>query len=297
MSDSVISILLPTRKRLQNLLRFFDSLAKMTQVPEKVEVVMRYDLDDEETESLVLPVYPFHVTRCKGPRIGMGGLTTDCYRASKGDWILLANDDLVFRSKGWDRILSHAMHLFPDEIALFYVRDGFKNHIFPMFPIFSRKLCDLLEDPFPVSYTGIHIDGHFYDIFERLKNLGHERRVYLDSIFIEHLYGLIGKAPWDETYEERDRIKDDYPYFALWRVRETAAERLFDAIEGCPLRELVKERWNGKKSLRPLLTMLMQAQQPRNYRLRFFCFNILRHYYEIWLKARRKFKKMRPYEV
>ena len=286
---SLISILLPTRKRPHNLLRLLASLASTTELPEKVEVILRYDSDDRETQELVFPSYPFHITHCKGPRIGMGGLTTDCYRASKGDCIVLANDDVVFHTKGWDRILRHAMCLFQDKIALFHVRDGYKNHVFPMFPIFSRKLCELLEDPFPESYTGIHIDGHFYDIFERLKNLGHERRVYLDSIFIEHLYGLIGKAEWDATYEERDRIRDDFPYFALWKVRESAAERLYDAIEGRPWRELVKEKWDGRRSLMPLINLLMSKSQPKGYRIRFFCYNILRHYYEIFLKI----KKMR----
>ena len=121
----LISLLLPTRGRPALVNRLFSSIAETTSRLDQVEVILYVDEDD--TGSRDLDCTDFRVIRIFGPALTMGGYNSACLQRARGDVLILANDDMVIRTPGWDDRI-RAMHAeFEDHIYLGYANDLFKK--------------------------------------------------------------------------------------------------------------------------------------------------------------------------
>lgn len=231
----MISLLLPTRGRPAFVNRLFASIAETTSYLDQVEVVLYVDEDD--TGSHDLDSKDFRVVRIVGPALTMGGYNSACLEKAQGDVLILANDDMVIRTPGWDDRI-RAMHAeFADQIYLGYANDLFKKSRFCTFPIMSRRTCELLADPYPSAYRRAFIDVHLFDIFKRLQHAGFDRIRYYDDLVFEHLHYRTGKAPYDETYgyARNGRFADDPTFITLTAMRSAAATRLIGVIRSEPV--------------------------------------------------------------
>jgi glycosyltransferase involved in cell wall biosynthesis len=229
----VISLLLPTRGRPALVQRLFKSVAEMTARLDRIEVILYVDEDDVGSHHL--DSRDFKVVRIIGPRLSMGDYNSACLRRARGEAIVLANDDMVVRTPGWDNKVA-AMHAgFPDGIYLAYPNDLFKNGRLATFPILSRRCCEVLGDPYPSAYRGAFIDAHLFDLFKRLKHAGLDRIRYLDDVIFEHLHYRSGKAAYDETYRMRGRFADDFTFIAMAQARSDGAKRLLSVLRGEPI--------------------------------------------------------------
>jgi hypothetical protein len=230
-----ISFLLPTRGRSSLVKRLFRSIAETTSHLEQVEVVLYVDEDD--TSSHELDSKDFRVVRIVGPALTMGGYNSACFEKAQGDVVILANDDMVIRSSGWDERICAMHEEFDDHIYLGYANDLFKKSKFCTFPIMSRRTCKLLADPYPAAYRRAFIDVHLFDIFKRLQHAGFDRIRYYDDLIFEHLHYRSGKAPYDETYgyARSGRFADDPTFIALTAIRGEAANRLISVIRNEPV--------------------------------------------------------------
>lgn len=231
----LISLLLPTRGRPALVNRLFASIAGTSSHLEQVEVVLYVDEDD--TSSHDLGSTDFRVVRIVGPALTMGGYNSACLQRARGDVLILANDDMVIRTPGWDDRIRAMNAEFEDQIYLGYANDLFKKSRFCTFPILSRRTCELLADPYPTAYRRAFIDVHLFDIFKRLQHAGFDRIRYYDDLVFEHLHYRTGKAPYDETYgyARSGRFADDPTFIALAAMRSTAANRLISAIRNEPV--------------------------------------------------------------
>lgn len=231
----MISLLLPTRNRPDFVTRLFDSIAAKTFCPDQVEVILYVDEDD--TDSHDLDSTDFRVVRIVGPALTMGGYNSACFEKAQGDVLILANDDMVIRTPGWDDRIRAMDAEFEDKIYLGYANDLFKKSRFCTFPILSRRTCELLADPYPAAYRRAFIDVHLFDIFKRLQHAGFDRIRYYDDLVFEHLHYRTGKAPYDETYgyARSGRFADDPTFIALTAIRSAAANRLISAIRNEPV--------------------------------------------------------------
>jgi hypothetical protein len=231
----LISLLLPTRGRPILVNRLFSSIAVTTSHLDQVEVVLYVDEDD--TGSRDLDSTDFRVTRIVGPALTMGGYNSACFKKARGDVLILANDDMVIRTLGWDDRIRAMNAEFEDQIYLGYANDLFKKSRFCTFPIMSRRTCELLADPYPAAYRRAFIDVHLFDIFKRLQHAGFDRIRYYDDLVFEHLHYRTGKAPYDETYgyARSGRFADDPTFIALTAIRSAAANRLISAIRNEPV--------------------------------------------------------------
>ena len=97
MTTPRISLLLPTHGRPTLAQRFIDSVEAQTREPGRVEIVAYVDDDDAASHHLDSRIISF--TRIIGPRTTMGGFNSACYARARGDIIILANDDLVIRTR------------------------------------------------------------------------------------------------------------------------------------------------------------------------------------------------------
>lgn len=226
----MISLLLPTRGRPALVQRLFDSIATSTANLDNIEVILY--VDDDDTASHSLGSDRFTVHRIIGPPTTMGHYNSSCLARSRGDIVILANDDMVIRTQGWDERVTAVHAEYRDGVYLAYCNDLFKNRGWCTFPILPRRTCELLVDPYPVVYQGAFIDTHLVDIFKRLEHAGVNRIRYLSDVVFEHLHYRVGKAEFDATYRKRGRFLDDHTFVALAASRRDGARRLLGAIQG-----------------------------------------------------------------
>lgn len=225
-----ISLLLPTRGRQALVDRLFRSIGETTTHLDRVEVILY--VDDDDTDSHHLDSENIHVVRIIGPSLSMGGYNSACLAQARGDIIILINDDMVIGTHGWDEKIAELDASIPDKIYLAYGNDLFKKGNLCTFPILSRRICELLVEPYPNEYQGAFIDYHLFDIFKRLQHAGFDRIHYMSDVVFEHLHYRTGKAPFDETYGNRGRFADDSAFLALIESRRESASCLLRVLRG-----------------------------------------------------------------
>ncbi|GLK87736.1 glycosyltransferase family 2 protein [Pseudomonas turukhanskensis] len=229
-NPALISLLLPTRGRPELAERFFASVVKTAEHLAAIEVILYVDEDDPGSHQL--DGGALHTVRIIGPNRSMGAYNTACYRACRGEIVVLVNDDMVMGTPGWDQALRNLHDRYADRIYLAYGNDLLKKRGLATFPILARSTCELLVDPYPETYAGAFIDVHLFDIFKRVQQAGFERIVYLPDVIFEHLHYRTGKASYDATYSKRGRFQDDPAFIQLADNRREAAGRVVAALQG-----------------------------------------------------------------
>jgi ABC-type polysaccharide/polyol phosphate transport system ATPase subunit len=268
-----ISLLLPTRGRAELLRRFLESVLARSERPELVEVVAYADDDDPASHGF--QVEGLEVRTIVGPRVSMGGYNSACFEQSRGDIIVLGNDDVVIQTRGWDRKLREMHAALQDRVYLAYPNDLFKGRALSAFPILSRATCRVLGEPFPRAYRGAFIDVHLLDIFKRLEQSGHSRLIYLEDVVFEHMHYRTGKGDYDRTYGARGRFLDDETFLRLRDERSAVAGKLLAAIEGgrAPRPAAPPAAVDGSGLLR---ASLLDRELPLPWRLRLYVWFIAR---------------------
>lgn len=274
-----ISLLLPTRGRPDLARRFLASVVECSTHLSDVEVVLCVDDDDPKSFEIDHPA--LEVRRIVGPRRTMGAYNSDCLAKSRGEIVILVNDDLVIRTQDWDDRVRAIHRSVPDQIYLAYANDLLKKDRLSTFPILSRRTCELLAEPYPSSYRGAFIDYHLMDIFKRLEKCGWNRLNYLPDVVFEHLHYRTGKAKNDDTYRARGRFADDMLFVGLAPMRAAACHRLAVAIRDDSVAEVspgflpAETRLNPWRAFRLFIrTFLMDRSLPFGWRFRlwwWFC--------------------------
>jgi len=278
-----ISLLLPTRGRAELLRRFLESVLARSERPDLVEVVVYADEDDPSSHGF--QVEGLEVRTIVGPRASMGDYNTACFERSRGDIVVLGNDDVVIQTRGWDRKLREMHAAMQDRVYLAYPNDLFKGRSLSAFPILSRAACQMLGEPFPRAYRGAFIDYHLLDIFKRLERRGHPRLIYLEDVVFEHMHYRTGKGDFDEIYGKRDRFGDDDTFLRMRDERNAAAARLLAAIEGeAAVRPPVATAPTAPELLQ---VSLLDRELPFSWRLRLFLWFIARALARLILDRRR----------
>ncbi len=269
-----ISLLVPSRGRPELLRRFLESTLARSERPELVEVIVYADEDDPSSHGFQVEGLEVHTL--VGPRATMGHYNTACFEKSRGEIVVIGNDDVVIQTRGWDRILREMHAVMQDGIYMAYPNDLFKGRGLSAFPILSRKACAILSQPFPMAYRGSFIDYHLLDIFKRLESRGHRRLIYLEEVAFEHMHYRTGKGDFDETYGRRGRFTDDHTFLKLRDERSAEAMRLHDAIErGAPAGARVVTA-NSAPSAGLLRASLLDDELPWPWRLRLYFWFIAR---------------------
>jgi hypothetical protein len=220
-----ISLLLPTRARPALVNRLFESVVQTTTLPDNLECVVYIDVDDDASCGIERPA--FKVSKLMGPAgQTMGNMMRSCYEASRGRYVMLLNDDVVFRTPGWDDRVRLAFQQFPDEVALVYGNDLDQGQSRPTLPFVSRTVCQLMGAICPRGYHNLHIESHLFDIFKQLSDFDQHRLVYLGDVVFEHMHYTVGKAHLDSTYVKKHKQNDDVLFISLDTERHNLAARM-----------------------------------------------------------------------
>ena len=107
------SFLVPTRNRPDLVARFFESIVDTTEHLDELEIILCIDEDDEASKAITHDYLSCRkVVVPKGHN--MGALNRACFDASKGRFVMLMNDDVILRTKGWDVIVAAVFESFSD---------------------------------------------------------------------------------------------------------------------------------------------------------------------------------------
>lgn len=229
----MISILLPSRGRPALLKRFLQSVADCCSGA--IEVVVRLDSDDcdnyasQSEMGIPVKVRIHYIVGDAGK--GMGAMTNECLDASCGNIIMLAGDDCVIRTKGFDSLVESLMP--PDGIAMIYGDDTFQGANLATHPFLGRAVVEAWGGQVcPPEYHAEYIDTHIMDTFRHLAGLGYGRVLYVPALITEHMHHLNGKAPMDATYAKPMSLRESsMVYEALAERREYAAMAMKLRIE------------------------------------------------------------------
>ena len=186
----------------------------------QAELLFRIDNDDTETYEYLKSV-PWRLKRgvFKGPRLkGYESTPTflnDLLPLSQGDILMVGNDDMVFETEAWDKMIVRAANNFPDGIFNFGVETLNTAH-YP-FSIISRRVADILGGMYdPRIFWG--------DIYLRDVIAHFGRTVLLPEIRINHEWA--GYKP-DMTFAEANDMKMRIGTPEYWeRHRQVVAEAI-----------------------------------------------------------------------
>jgi ubiquinone/menaquinone biosynthesis C-methylase UbiE/glycosyltransferase involved in cell wall biosynthesis len=196
------SFLVPTRNRPDLVDRLFTSIVDTTEHLNELEVILCIDEDDAASSEISYEHLSFQkIVVPKG--LSMGALNRACFDASKGRFVMLMNDDVILRTKGWDITVSAVFDSFSDDIALVHVNDLLFREKLCTFPILSRRACEKIGIC-PEGYQRYRIDDHIYDIYNMLAYLGHKRIVYLDNVVFEHDNFAHDKGQSEHFFKSKD---------------------------------------------------------------------------------------------
>jgi glycosyltransferase involved in cell wall biosynthesis len=197
MTFDKISVLVPTRKRIERLKVLLESYAVTTRgAGHFSELVFRVDDDDVETKDFLLG-QEANVRVVVGPRHqgyqSMPQFFNELFANSTGDVLMCGNDDMVFKTLHWaPRLLSRANN-FPDGLFDLGVTTHNEDH-YP-FSVISRRAAE---------HLGFLWDPRIYwgDIFLRDIMAWFGRTVMLPEVQIDHDW--VGFEP-DLTFVEGDQ--------------------------------------------------------------------------------------------
>lgn len=227
----MISILIPSRKRVSSLLRTMDSASKTVFNPAGIEFVVYLDEDDDPHaySGLRLEIQQ-KITWVTGPRIVLSNTWNKCAERARGDIFMQGNDDIIFRTRDWDRMVQRAIERVPDRICMVHGNDGSQHPsgrgYFGTHPFVHRKWYETLG-----YFTAPYFSSDYGDTWTNdLANAINRR--YPIPITIEHMHFWLGKAEEDETTKDRltrhshdlvDQVYADLMPLRRWDVEKLKA--------------------------------------------------------------------------
>jgi hypothetical protein len=234
MDRPMFSLIVPTRGRPGPLRRFLDSVAATARCPDQIEVILVTDEDDPASLGVRHPQLTLREV-VGPPGRTMGALNAAGARAARGAYLMLLNDDVVVRTRGWDETTHASFRRFPDPFALVHVNDTLMCDHLCTFPIVSREFCDLAGDICPEVYNRYRIDDHVEDVFNLLGALGERRVVYLPDVVFEHTNAVEHPEAGRVYQSDPALLAQDAPHFdALLPARKELALLLLERIKATP---------------------------------------------------------------
>jgi len=218
-----ISILTPTRSRPKEVIRFIKSVYDTTEIKDNVEIQFYVDSNDPcIIDYMNINDYPGFVKFLFAKPQSISKSWNQIAKISEGDILIMGNDDLVYKTPGWDNILREKLTLYSDNIYVAWFNDMYNGEKHCAFPIISRKMFDILGYFTPGIFEFLCNDTWMFDIGKRIN-----RTLYISEVITEHLHFALGKSSYDETYK-RHRVsgatKRDLELF-----NNTADKRAIDA--------------------------------------------------------------------
>lgn len=227
-----ISILCPSRGRPDIFQRMVNS-AVNTGIGH-FEIFVYLDEDDPQRSAYPLTLVDKVLT---GSSQRLGKIWNQLAHSSTGDLLMMANDDLVFMTREWDRLIIESLdkEAPSDDIFVAWVNDGHRHWTSRCtFPIVSHRWFEILGYLAPECFHFLWHDTWVGDIGKKL-----DRTLPILDVLIEHRHFSFGKAKYDDTYRRHregsnntaKRNKDKLMFKQTDDERQRDAEKLRQHME------------------------------------------------------------------
>lgn len=218
-----ISLLLPTRKRPEWLVRFYDSAMSTADNKKQVEVVVYIDDDDDSYDNIKLP----RLVKVRGPRVVLSEMWNACWKAARGEYFGHMGDDIIFRSPHWDTLVTQAIDAHTGKIAFVWGNDHSpesQRNVFGTHGFVHKNWTDTVGYFVPPYFVSDYNDTFFNEVARKL-NVA----TYIHEIHTEHMHFSLGKALIDETTQDRldrhERGRPEEIYKSDWFQQEMDQKR------------------------------------------------------------------------
>lgn len=231
----MISLLVPTRGRPLNVARMAES-ARATASSE-IEFIFR--VDDDDPDAMPARMDYSDTTVLIGSRTTLSQLWNECQLAATADIFMQCDDEVIFRSDGWDQKVMSAFADYPDRIAFVHGQDLHQPAgTFGALGFLHRRWVDTVGYFPPPYFSCDYGDTWLNDVANAIG-----RRRYLPDVITEHMHPIAGKGVWDVTHTERlmRGTADDTPglYASLAGKRAEDADKL-RTVMGTPIWKIEK---------------------------------------------------------
>lgn len=197
-----ISILVPTRERMNNRLTLLFSILTTVNDINNVNVYYGVDKDDPTLDTIKkvaqgIPCLKVIEIDNNGKFLGLGKLWNILVDESDDDIISMVGDDMVFKTKDWDIKLLEEFKAMPsDNIKAVHCNDACHGAKLAVNLFCHRKYAQVMgrfmREEFKINW----VDQWLHQVFSAFNRL-----VYRDDIMIEHRHWVLGKAQRDNTAE------------------------------------------------------------------------------------------------
>ncbi len=228
----MLSIIVPTKHNIRQLNQLLDSINDTISNGDSIEVILV--VDESDMQSRLYNRKDLRIKTVVVPDgLSMGTLNNRGYEAASGDHLMLLNDDVIVRSKNWDKRIRESFEKYADGIVLVHVNDGIYKQRICVFPCLTRRFAELAGKICPGEYLRYKIDDHINDIFRRLAAIGYIRIVYLHDVLFEH-QNYVYKFAGFKLYQtdKSIHVEDDELFDSLGTQREGLAVKLASVIDG-----------------------------------------------------------------
>lgn len=190
----IISILVPTRKRLPQLKAMINSFYETVGDINNAELIFRCDDDDIITIEYLISIGAKFICgqRLKGYK-SLPYFFNEMVKISSGHMLMCGNDDMLFLTPNWPILILEEAHKYPDGIFNFGVNAEYNDEVFP-FSIISKRFVEIMG--FINDERLLYSDLFLRDVMQHFG-----RALYLSHIHIEHKW--MGETP-DQTRQEAD---------------------------------------------------------------------------------------------
>lgn len=212
-----ISLLVPSRERLNLKLTLISSIITTVSDINNVELIFGIDEDDPTRDiayniSKAIPFVKIIDIQNNGKFIGINKIWNRLYPSAEGDILGYIGDDMVFKTPNWDKAILDEFSgdkLPADKIKLVHCYDGYRSHDEICVNAFLHKKYTeitgyLCREEFLINWS----DQWLYQTFKAFN-----RVKWRSDIHIQHNHWVFGNRKKDSVAERmlsdnKDRISD-----------------------------------------------------------------------------------------
>lgn len=220
----LISVLLPTRARVDLVQRSVRSLLETATDPSNIEILVAYDSDDTTSQDYFnssnwqefINNYKSNAQAFETESWGYSALNkyyNFLGKQSHGQWLLIWNDDALMKSPGWDDHIANNQ----DFMGMLHMTCENYRPKFALFPLINRAWLDVF------GYVGENpVDSWIHHVSMEADTI---RRI--DPIVYHDRYDMTGNN-YDNTYANRNtgEIKKKYKSEEMRKLRHEWAQKL-----------------------------------------------------------------------
>lgn len=208
------SLFLNSRKRPDLLINFLESVRNTTSDKSSVEVLIRYDNDDELTHSISKNDFGFQTKFIIGPRPeNLHASINNLAKLSSGKNLFVCNDDIALLTKDWDKIALDKIskYLSENDISddIYYGwtkcnsidRDVVSGYC--SFPIISKKATDVLGFFMYEAFQSLGGDTSIYRLYKDIRRVIDLKEIEIDHILHRTIQNVNSPDAVAREYRQR----------------------------------------------------------------------------------------------